>query len=97
MILQINNDHQRFRKIVKGKIRKDLRKFLTRNELLGREGKKYISIPVSGIDTPSFRYGDNNDAGVGKGDGKAGDTVEGEGIGPGGDRSEEHTSELQSH
>ena len=39
MILQIHNDHQRFRKIVKGKIRKDLRKFLTRSELLGLEGK----------------------------------------------------------
>ena len=59
MGLQIDKDHQRFRKIVKGKIRKDLRKFLTRSELLGREGKKYISIPVKGIDTPQFRYGDN--------------------------------------
>ncbi len=95
MILQINNDHQRFRKIIKGKIRKDLRKFLTRNELLGREGKKYISIPVRGIDTPSFRYGDNDDAGVGKGDGKAGDTVEGEGIGPGGDQEGRHILEVE--
>ena len=82
MILQINSDHQRFRKIVRGKIRKNLRKFLTRSELLGREGKKYISIPVRGIDIPHFRYGDNNDSGVGRGDGKAGDTV-GDGDGAG--------------
>jgi len=96
MILQINNDHQRFRKIVKGKIRKDLRKFLTRGELLGREGKKYISIPVRGIDTPHFRYGDNNDSGVGKGDGKPGDKAdqEGEGIGPGGDQEGRHLLEV---
>ena len=35
MALRIQKDHQRFRQIVKGKIRDDLRKFLTRGELLG--------------------------------------------------------------
>jgi hypothetical protein len=96
MILQINNDHQRFRKIVKGKIRKNLRKFLTRGELLGREGKKFISIPVRGIELPRFRYGDNDDAGVGKGEGKPGDTVDGEGgIGPGGTQEGQHILEVE--
>jgi len=95
MTLPIDKDHQRFRKIVKGKIRDDLRKFLTRGELLGREGKKLISIPVRGIDIPHFRYGDNNDAGVGKGEGKPGDTVSGEGgIGPGGDQEGNHILEV---
>ncbi|UCE60047.1 MAG: DUF444 family protein [Phycisphaerales bacterium] len=96
MVLQINNDHQRFRKIVKGRIREDLRKFLTREELLGREGKKYISIPVRGIDLPHFRYGDNNDAGVGKGEGKPGDTVgEGGDQGPGGEQEGRHILEVE--
>ena len=96
MILQINSDHQRFRKIVKGKIREDLRKFLTRGELLGREGKKFISIPVRGIDTPHFRYGDNNDGGVGKGEGKPGDAVgEGDGGGPGGTQEGRHILEVE--
>ncbi len=94
MILQINNDHQRFRKIVKGRIRKDLRKFLTRSELIGREGKKYISIPVRGIDMPHFRYGDNNDAGVGTGDGKPGDAVQGSGAGAGGTEEGKHILEV---
>lgn len=95
MILQINNDHQRFRKIVKGKIREDLRKFLSRDELLGREGKKYISIPVHGIDTPHFRFGDNSDAGVGKGDAKPGDSLGDEGgIGPGGTQEGQHILEV---
>ncbi|MFQ5413874.1 MAG: DUF444 family protein [Phycisphaerae bacterium] len=96
MILQINKDHQRFRKIVKGNIRSDLRKFLTRAELLGREGKRYVSIPVRGIDLPRFRYGDNSDGGVGKGDGKPGDTVDanGEGVGPGGDQEGHHILEV---
>lgn len=95
MVLQINNDHQRFRKIVKGRIRGDLRKFLTRGELLGREGKKYISIPVSGIEIPHFRYGDNNDGGVGKGEGQPGDPVSGDGgDGPGGTDEGHHILEV---
>lgn len=95
MVLQINNDHQRFRKIVKGRIRKDLRKFLTRSELIGREGKKLISIPVHGIDIPHFKYGDNNDSGVGKGEGKPGDEVgEGEGSGAGGTQEGHHILEV---
>lgn len=95
MVLQIDKDHQRFRRIVKGKIREDLRKFLTRSELLGREGRKYISIPIRGIDIPHFRYGDNNDSGVGRGEGNAGDAVSGDGVGPGGDQEGQHVLEVE--
>jgi len=97
MASRIKNDHQRFRQIVKGKIREDLRKFLTRGELLGREGNKAISIPVRGIDIPHFRYGDNNNAGVGAGEGKPGDKADadGEGIGPGGTEEGRHILEVE--
>ncbi len=74
MILKIEKDHQRFRQIVKGRIREDLRKFLTKGELIGKEGKHLISIPVRGIELPHFRYGDNS-GGVGSGDGKEGNVV----------------------
>lgn len=70
----IDQDHQRFRQIVKGRIRGDLRKFLTRGELIGKEGKHLISIPVPGIEIPTFRYGDNN-GGIGSGEGEEGQTV----------------------
>jgi hypothetical protein len=94
--MKILKDHQRFRQIVKGKIRKDLRKFLTRSELLGREGKHTVSIPVRGVDIPHFRYGDNSDGGVGTGDGKPGDPVDGdgEGMGPGGTQEGRHILEV---
>jgi len=82
MILKIDKDHQRFRQIVKGRIREDLRKFLTKGELIGKEGKHLISIPVRGIDLPHFRYGDNS-GGVGAGDGKEGDQVGQQGNGAG--------------
>ncbi|RIK68011.1 MAG: hypothetical protein DCC65_04045 [Planctomycetota bacterium] len=97
MFLKINKDHQRFRQIVKGKIRDDLRKFLTRGELIGKEGKHLISIPVRGIELPHFRYGDNNDGGVGAGEAQAGDPVDGaEGdAGPGGTQPGQHIMEVE--
>ncbi len=97
MALKIEKDHQRFRQIVKGKIREDLRKFLTRGELLGKEGEKLISIPIRGIELPHFRYGDNNDAGVGVGDGKSGDPMDGDqsGKGPGGTQPGQHILEVE--
>ncbi len=97
MLLQIDKDHRRFKKIVTGKIREDLRKFITRGELLGREGKKLISIPVPGIDTPHFRYGDNNDGGVGSGQANPGDKIgdDGEGVGPGGTDPGRHILEVE--
>ena len=94
--LRIAKDHQRFRQIVKGRIRKDLRKFLSRGELIGKEGKHLVSIPAPGIDLPSFRYGENNDQGVGQGAAEAGQTVDGqgEGIGPGGTEPGRHILEV---
>ena len=68
MILKIEKDHQRFRQIVKGRIRDDLRKFLTKGELIGKEGKHLISIPVRGVDLSHFRgYGDNSQGVAGEG------------------------------
>ena len=90
MVLKIEKDHQRFRQIVKGRIRDDLRKFLTKGELIGKEGKHLISIPVRGIDLPHFRYGDNSQ-GVGAGDGKEGDVV---GKGQGGTEQGHHLMEV---
>jgi uncharacterized sporulation protein YeaH/YhbH (DUF444 family) len=97
MSLRIQQDHQRFRQIVRSKIRQDLRRFLTRSELLGKEGKYLISIPVRGIDLPRFRYGVNADAGVGQGQAKPGDPTDGEpgGIGPGGTEPGQHILEVE--
>ncbi len=74
MVNKIEQDHQRFRQIVRGKIRRELRRFISRGELIGREGKRFVSIPVHDIDIPTFRYGDNS-GGVGMGDGDEGDKV----------------------
>jgi uncharacterized sporulation protein YeaH/YhbH (DUF444 family) len=97
MVLKIEKDHQRFRHIVKGRIREDLRRFLTKGELIGKEGKHLISIPVRGIELPHFRYGDNS-GGVGAGDGKEGEVVgkgqPGQGKGQGGTEAGQHLMEV---
>ena len=85
----IDQDHQRFRQIVKGRIRGDLRKFISRGELIGKEGKHLISIPVPGIEIPTFRYGDNS-GGVGAGDGAEGQTI----GGSAGERPGQHLMEV---
>ncbi len=95
MINKIEQDHQRFRQIVRGKIRKDLRKFLSRGELIGREGRRFVSIPVHDIDIPTFRYGDNA-GGVGMGEGEEGQGVgkPGAGDGRGGEQEGKHLLEV---
>ncbi|HRK31650.1 MAG TPA: DUF444 family protein, partial [Tepidisphaeraceae bacterium] len=92
MVLKIEKDHQRFRQIVKGRIRDDLRKFLSKGELIGKEGKHLISIPVRNIDLPHFRYGDNSQ-GVGTGEGDEGQAV-GKGKGQGGEQQGQHLMEV---
>ena len=93
MVNRIEQDHQRFRQIVKGRIRNDLRRFLQRGELIGKEGRKFVSIPVYDIDIPTFRYGDNS-AGVGAGEGDEGDPASGQGKSAGGEQPGKHILEV---
>jgi uncharacterized sporulation protein YeaH/YhbH (DUF444 family) len=78
MILRIDQDHNRFRQIVRGRIKRDLRRYISSGELIGRRGKDLISIPLPQIHIPQFIYGQKQAGGVGQGDGDVG-TV----LGPG--------------
>jgi len=75
MVKRIERDQSRFKQIVRGKIRQNLRKYVTHSEMIGRKGKDLVSIPVPYLDTPHFRYGDNNSGGVAQGDGEVGQGV----------------------
>jgi uncharacterized protein len=75
MVDKIDRDQNRFREIVRGKIRSNLRKYITNGEMIGRKGRDLVSIPVPQLDIPHFRYGDNGRGGVGQGDGEAGQPV----------------------
>lgn len=80
MLMKIERDQRRFRQIVRGRIRKNLRKYITHGEMIGRRGRDLVSIPVPQLDIPHFRFGDNGAGGVGRGDGE-----EGQPVGKGGD------------
>ena len=73
----IKRDHSRFRDIVRGKIRENLKKFISNGEMIGRKGNDKVSIPVPQIDLPRFTFGSNQGGGVGQGEGNPGDPVPG--------------------
>ena len=93
MIRRIEKDRTRFRDIVRGRIKRDLRKFITQGEMFGRKGKNIISIPLPGIELPRFRFGDNQKTGVGQGDGEG--QGEGEGEGNAGNQPGTHVLEVE--
>ena len=75
MATKIDRDRNRFREIVKGKIRQNLREYVSHGEMIGRKGKDLVSIPVPSLNVPRFRYGDNGSGGVGRGEGEMGQPV----------------------
>jgi uncharacterized sporulation protein YeaH/YhbH (DUF444 family) len=83
---------------VRGKIKKDLRKYMSQGEIIGRQGKRFVSVPVPQIDLPQFRYGARQGGGVGQGEGDVGDPVaqgEGqEGQGQAGSEPGQHVLEV---
>jgi len=99
MSLKIDQDHSRFRNIVRGKIRQNLRRYISQGEMLGRKGKDVVSIPIPQIDIPRFTFGEKQRGGVGQGDGEPGDPIggeegEGDGSGKAGQDPGEHVLEV---
>ncbi len=75
MTLKIDRDQNRFRQIVRGKIRENLRQYVNHGEMIGRKGRDLVSIPLPQLDIPRFRYGENGRGGVGQGDGQKGQPI----------------------
>ncbi len=78
MNTKIQRDSDRFREIIRGRVRQNLKRYVNHGEMIGRKGKDYVSIPVPSLDIPRFRFGDNGSGGVGQGDGDDGTS-----LGPG--------------
>jgi sporulation protein YhbH len=81
MVMRIDHDRSRFKEIVRGRIRQNLRKYVTHGEMIGRKGRDLVSIPIPQLDVPHFRYGKNGSGGVGQGEGEEGDQLGGQGDG----------------
>lgn len=73
--MEIERDQRRFKQIVRGRIRENLRKYITHGEMIGRRGKNTVSIPIPKLDIPRFKFGKNGSGGVGQGEGEEGDVV----------------------
>ena len=78
MLRKIDRDVKRFKQIVRGVIKKEFRKYLTQGELIGRQGKHIVSIPLPQIEIPRIRFGSKAAGGVGQGEGESGDALDGQ-------------------
>lgn len=72
---RIETDHSRFRQIVRGKIKENLKRYMSQGELIGKQGNKKVTIPIPRIDIPRFRFGSKDSGGVSQGPGKPGDSL----------------------
>src|SRR5271170_766936 len=95
MPIRIDSDINRFKDILRGRVKRDLKKFVSSGNLIGQQGKKRVSIPIHTIDLPRFRFGSKGMGGVGQGDGDVGDGIgNGKGKKPGkGDKAGDETGE----
>ena len=100
MPLKIQQDYNRFKKIIRGKIKQDLKKFMSNGEMIGKKGKEFISIPLPRITLPHFEHDYEKKGGVGQGEGDKGQPISGQagqgqaGQGAAGEQPGEHLLEV---
>ncbi len=100
MSLRIDTDHSRFKQIVRGRIKQNLKKYIQKGEMVGKQGKDVVSIPVPSIELPRFKFGHKDTGGTGQGDGDVGDVLQpgqvepGEGNQGAGEQAGEHMLEV---
>ncbi|RPI30505.1 MAG: DUF444 family protein [Chloroflexota bacterium] len=98
MAFPIEQDSRRFKQIVRGQVKQNLRKYISNGELIGRQGKDLVSIPIPQIELPSFRFGNGN-GGVGQGEGDVGTPIgrgdPADGNGKAGDQPGAHILEVE--
>ncbi len=98
-LMNIDTDYNRFRQIIRGKVKENLRKYISNGEMIGRKGKDLVSIPLPQVDMPRFRFGDNGNGGTGQGDGEPGQPMGGDesdsGEGNAGNQPGQHIKEVE--
>ncbi len=100
--MPIREDQNRFKSIIKGRVREEFKKYVTNGELIGKRENDFVKIPMPKIDIPTFRYGPKQDEqGVGQGDGdqngqpSQGQGQQGSGQGQAGENPGEHMLEVE--
>lgn len=100
MSRSIERDLKRFQEIVRGKVRKNLRKYVTHGEMIARRGREVVSVPVPNLEIPHFQHGQKGSGGVGQGEGEDGQPIgkgqdEGEGGRQAGSDPGRHIREVE--
>ena len=100
MSQRIDLDHGRFRQIIRGKIKQNLRKYISQGEMIAKKGKDTVAIPLPSVDIPHFKHGDKQQGGVRQGEGSVGDSLGGDGDqapgkGEAGDRPGDHLLDIE--
>jgi uncharacterized sporulation protein YeaH/YhbH (DUF444 family) len=96
--MAIREDHNRFKDIVRGRIKENFKKYVTHGEMVGKRENDFVKIPVPYIDIPRFKYGPKQGGGVGQGKGEPGEGIEGEpqdGAGEAGNQDGQHQLEVE--
>lgn len=97
---KIGRDYERFKKIVRGKVRENLKEHIVRGGIIGKQGKNKVTVPIPIIDLPHFKHGEQ-EKGVGQGDAEEGEFIyqekkDGEkGSDQAGDQAGEHMLEVE--
>lgn len=93
---RITEDHKRFRDVVEGRTRKELKKLLKNGGFVKkRPDGGNIRVNVPGIEQPKFLFGDNGKNKLGRGKGKEGQVVGYEpGPGKGSKAGDEHVGGI---
>jgi sporulation protein YhbH len=98
MVQRIEQDLHRFRQIVRGVVKRELKNYITTGELIGKKGKDLVSVPIHQIEIPNFRYETRKMGGVGQGEGEKGTPIGQapgeEGSGQAGDAPGRHILEV---
>lgn len=92
--MKIDSDLGRFKEILKGRVRGDLKKFATSEDMIGQQGAKVIKIPLKSIDLPRFMFGGRGMGGTGMGPGENGDPL-GQGQGKPGQGDQAGEGEME--
>ena len=72
---RIDRDLGRFRDIVRGEVRKNLKRFVQQGDMVAGEGSRTVRVPMPQIRLPHFTFREGGGGGVGQGEGKPGEGV----------------------
>ena len=79
MIRNGEREKKRLNEKIKDKIKKNLKQYVTDESFIGRQGKKFVRVPIYGLRLPRFVVDGRKGGGVGQGEGEVGEALPGQG------------------